>query len=429
MLASVLTTFEHESLRVGDATAGGVTSVEAARLLQLATARPGFCTPGHQSVRLAQYAGLVNMGGRVLEVLPKVGEADSRTESRGTFLRMLQLAQDIPVFSREGVDHGLQQRSLLSVFVAAYLSALSQLVRAGLLRRYRPEVDDLRVIRGRLLVTRQASVHGMRPDVLACGYDDLTIDNPWNQVLRAALHLARPWVSGISDNTRWLEMAASFAEVTPRRDALELTASLVPDRQVQRYSSAIRWASLILRLLSPSLRAGRVDAPELLFDMNRLFETSVATVLKRECRAIGLRVSTQENDLHLADTTTKLQAPVFRLRPDLVIRDEARIVAVADTKWTRISPTANGLLIPDEAHVYQMNAYASAYPCKDFYLVYPWHEGLAGARSSSFVLRGSGAVQRTLHVLCLDVGNEGFPVGTGAWPWTANGGRAASEHG
>ena len=163
-----------------------------------------------------------------------------------------------------------------------------------------------------------------------------------------------------------------------------------------RYSSAIRWAILILRLLSPNLRAGRVEAPELLFDMNRLFESSVATVLKRECRARGLRVSTQESDLHLAATDTKPQGLVFRLRPDLVIRDEARIVAVADTKWTRIWPTPNGLLIPDEAHVYQMNAYASAYSCKDFYLVYPWHEGLAGARSSSFVLRGGSVIRCAL---------------------------------
>ena len=418
MPASTLTAYEHDSLRVGADSTAGLAASEAARLLELAKARPGFCTPGHHSVRLAQYAGLVNIGARVLEVLPKVGESTDPSQSRGTFLRMLQLAQGVPVFSRDAVQHGLQERSLLSVFVAAYLVELSKLVRAGLLRRYRTEVDDLRVIRGRLLVGRQASVHGMRPDILACRYDDLTIDNPWNQICRAALHLARPWVSGLADNRRWLELAAALDDVSPRRDALELLGSLVHDRQVQHYSAAIRWAGLILRLLSPNLRAGKNEAPELLFDMNRLFEASVASVLTRQCRALGLSVSTQEAEHHLADTYSKHDAPVFRLRPDLVIRKQKQVVAVADTKWTRISPTAKGRLVPEEAHVYQMNAYASAYDCEDFYLVYPWHPDVSNAQRSSFVLRGFGAKRTRLHVLCLDVGNEGFPIGSGQWPWT-----------
>ena len=419
MPASTLTAYEYDALKIGGDSTAALAPSEAARLLELARARPGFCTPGHHSIRLAQYAGLVNIGARVLEVLPKVGEAGDAGQSRGTFLRMLQLAQGVPVFSQDSVQHGLQQRSLLSIFVAAYLVELSKLVRAGLLRRYRTEVDDLRVIRGRVLVSRQASVHGMRSDVLACRYDDLTVDNPWNQICRAALHVARPWVSGLVDNRRWLELAAALDEVSPRRDALELLGSLVPDRQVQHYSTAIRWAGLILRLLSPNLRAGKNEAPELLFDMNRLFEESVKSVVTAECRSAGLSVSAQEHDLHLAHTDTEIQTPIFRLRPDLVIREQARIVAVADTKWARIWPTAKGQLVPEEAHVYQLNAYASAYACDDFYLVYPWHAGLSGAKASSFVLRGAGNRRPRLHVLCMDVGNEGFPVGSGQWPWHA----------
>lgn len=419
MLASTLTAYEHDSLRVGADSTATLVASEAARLLELAKARPGLCTPGHHSIRLAQYAGLVTIGARVLEVLPKVGECPEPGQSRGTFLRMLQLAKGVPVFSRDAVQHGLQQRSLLSVFVAAYLVELSKLVRAGLLRRYRTEVDDLRVVRGRLLVGRQASVNGMRPDMLACRYDDLTIDNPWNQICRAALHAARPWVSGLVDNRRWLELAAALDEVSPRRDALYSLEGLVPDRQVQHYSAAIRWAGLILRLLSPNLRAGKNEAPELLFDMNRLFEESVKSVLTAECRSLGLTVSAQEHDLHLAHIHSETQIPIFRLRPDLVIREQTRVVAVADTKWTRIWPTAKGRLVPEEAHVYQMNAYASAYDCDDFYLVYPWHAGLSGAKASSFVLTRNGNRRPRLHVLCLDVGSEGLPVANGSWPWKA----------
>src|SRR3546814_17728783 len=74
---------------------------EAARLLELGVSRPGFCTAGHRSVKLAQYAGLVNLDGRMLEVLPKVGDDAGPAGSRGTFLRMLRLASDVPLRSEE----------------------------------------------------------------------------------------------------------------------------------------------------------------------------------------------------------------------------------------------------------------------------------------------------------------------------------------
>lgn len=415
MSTSVVTAFEHGTLQVGEPSGTSVTRLEADRLLAIAGTKPGFCTAGHRSVRLAQHAGLVNMGGRVLEVLPKAGEHVDVARSRGTFLRLLHLADGLPPLPQANVGHSLQRQTLLAVFVSTFIDALVKVVRAGLLRRYRSEVDDLRVMRGRLLVTRQAATHGMRPDVLACRYDNLTIDNPWNQVLRAALHVSRPCLNGVADQRRWLELGAAFDEVTLRRDAVDVMKSLVPDRQVQHYATVMRWAALILKLLSPNVRAGKSEAPALLFDMNRLFEMAVARQLTRECAGRGRRVSAHDSDLHLSHLDGDAGVPTFRLRPDLVVRDEAQVLAVADTKWTRLKVDARGRLMPEESHVYQMNAYASAYSCSDFYLLYPWHDGLAGASNTSFFLRGHRNTPTRLHVLCLDVAEDGLPVRSGRW--------------
>src|SRR3546814_239470 len=204
---------------------------EAARLLELGVSRPGVCTAGHRSVKLAQYAGLVNLDGRMLEVLPKVGDDAGPAGSRGTFLRMLRLASDVPLFSRGNASHDVHRQALLGVFVSAFMDELVHLVRGGLLRRYQSRAGDLRVVRGRLQVGRQAAAHGMRPDLLACRFDELTADNAWNQVLCSALAAVRPWIDNIADGRRWLELAQAFDEVTPCRDALSLVRALTPDRQ------------------------------------------------------------------------------------------------------------------------------------------------------------------------------------------------------
>ncbi|WP_396617310.1 McrC family protein [Lysobacter soli] len=416
MAPHMLTAGEHQTLSVGDG--GDLTSAEAAVLASLAQQRRGFCTLGHRSLKLAQYVGLVNLGGRVLEVLPKIGEDADAAKGRGTLLRLLRLAYDLPVFEHGGVGHGLQQRDLLDVFVLAYLRALLQLVRAGLLRRYRTEEDDLGVVRGRMMLGRQVAVHAMRIDRVACRFDELSIDNPWNQVLKAALFAARPWARGLESGRLWLEMAAALDGVSVRRDALELLAMLVPDRQVHHYTGALRWAGWILKLLSPDLRGGGSQAPELLFDMNRLFEASVAALLRRRAFAAGWHLSAQDDGFNLATLESEPGRSYFRLRPDLVLREGTRVLVVADTKWSRLEIDRVGRLVPDVAHVYQLHAYASVYPCEEVTLIYPWHRGLEGAHPTAFRLPACGTRQPMLRIICIDVAGDDMPfrvVGSGCY--------------
>lgn len=67
----ILSFREHQSIPVDDGLSGeGITSLEADRLAKLGEERPGFFERGYRQVRLAQYCGIVNLGERILEVLP-----------------------------------------------------------------------------------------------------------------------------------------------------------------------------------------------------------------------------------------------------------------------------------------------------------------------------------------------------------------------
>lgn len=406
MESSALTAYEYQWLSIGDGVASSLTPTEAETLVELGRARPGFATLGHRAVRLTQYVGLVNLGGRVLEVLPKLGATDDAGACRGTLLRMLRLAHDTPLFSRDDVGHDLRRQTLLEIFVAAYLQALAMLVRAGLTRRYRSVEDDIGTIRGRFLLARQVTVHALRPDRLACRFDELVVDNPWNQVLKAALVVVRPWARSLDSGRRWLELAAAFEEVSTPADPMGLIGGLVADRQVQHYATALHWAGWILRLLSPNLRAGKSRAPELLFDMNQLFEAAVASRLRERAHSQGFRMVAQDVGRHLARSDSQESRPYFGVRPDIVLREDARIIAVADTKWSFIDRDLTGRLVPPEGHVYQLNAYASVYPCEELVLIYPWHAGQRDAQPTAFRLPSLADRKPILHVVCIDVGSD-----------------------
>lgn len=405
-----LSVFEHQRVVIAE-TAGPdrLSAAEAARLVSLSEERPGFCTMGNQSLRVAQYAGLVGMGSRVLEILPKVevGEGDV-PKGRGIFLRLLRLATHLKMHPSDHASQDLRHQSLLEVFISAYLESVSQLVRTGLMRRYQQIEEDLNLIRGRLRLERQASTLALRHDRLACRYDELSADNAWNQVLKTALHAVKPWISSIDLGRRRMELFAAFDEVSLRTVAPAEIDVLVFDRQAARYQTAIDWAGCILRLLSPNLRAGHNDAQGLVFDMNQLFEAAMLKLLRqRASLRCELRVEGQAVGRHLA-TVAGDTREAFRLRPDIVIRRDEECMAVADTKWCRLEMDSAARLKPSEAHVYQMHAYASVYPCEDFSLIYPWHSGLAKARPTSFDLPRIGDRQPRLHIATVDVGSDGF---------------------
>lgn len=403
MVPRILTAFEHESIPVGGG--DGLSPAEADELAAVGELRPGFCERGYRSVRLAQYCGVVRLGERVLEVLPKVEDGARPETSRGVLLRLLGLSRFTPVFERDEAGQAVREAPLIEVFIAAYFDRVFDIARGGLLRRYQVEEDDVQHVRGRIVTTRQFCTLANRPDRIACRYDDLTADNVWNQVLKQALVAVRPWIASDTLVRRWVELTAVLSEVTHKQRPLAAIERLQYDRQATRYRPAITWAAWILGTLSPALRAGERQAPALLFDMNRLFESAVASVFRAWLRGCAtLAVHEQEREHYLA----RLESPnrqVFGLRPDIVVRQRGDVLAICDAKWKRLAVgRPGGYLLPPADDVAQMHAYASSLGCSELALVYPWHSGLTGSPETRFVLPGDRAAR--IAVVCIDVGAD-----------------------
>ena len=413
MRPQYLTALEHEPLTIGnDGSPGCVTPAEADRLVVLGEMRPGFCQRAHRSIRLAQYCGIVGLGGRILEILPKVDDRLPPEECRGVLLRLLRAAGAFPLFSHLEVGQRLQQATLLEVFITAFFDAVTAIVRAGLLRRYHEREEDLRLVRGRIVTNRQFAALANRPDLITCRYDDLSADNAWNRILKAGVLAVGPWISSEALARRCIELRVVFDEVDGSEVTLRSIDRLVFDRHGERYRAAIGWARWILSLLSPSLRAGAQLAPSLLFDTNLLFQSAIASRLRRRLRAHSptTRVETQVVGQHLAVVAHGSDRRAFALRPDIVLRTDGQVATICDTKWKHVGISRHHDLVPTEADMYQMHAYAAAFGCGELALIYPWHEGLSESRETSFDLPVRNGSSPRVSVVCIDVRSDRFSV-------------------
>jgi 5-methylcytosine-specific restriction enzyme subunit McrC len=385
-----VTVLEHEVIRVFDSdpvpdvladVATWLTEVEAQALLSLNDLRRGFCQRVSGGIKLAQHCGIVRLSTCVVEVLPKVGMADSRTineleRSRGALLAMLHSARQVAITKVGTAPQQSVSAPLLDIFIEAFLHCALDQARRGLISRYVVHADDLSVIKGRFQAHGHVRRNLVRPHLLHCEYDEFTADNAYNRAVRATLNVCRTWVSTASTQRLWFETHARYASISSVRVLAKDVTSLPRDRTTQRYDPLLTWCELILATTSPAMSSGTTHAPGLLFDMNKLFEAHVAK-LEDDAAGPDQSVVRQGPPLHLGvrDATN-----VFLLKPDITVwkvdQNGARlgIDRVVDAKWKRLNP-----YVPDygvnEGDVYQLLAYATRYGCTNLELAYPMPDG------------------------------------------------------
>jgi 5-methylcytosine-specific restriction enzyme subunit McrC len=401
----VLQVFEDQKIKIGLGEFA-LSQAEGERLTLIGEHHPGLCVRGQDWICVSGHSGIVSLGSRSLEILPKIGDSTDAARSRDSLLRMLLVTRHLPL-RHHSVQQGLARQTLLDVFIAAFLESVAEVVRGGLMRRYSSYADDQVVVRGRIQLDRQLTINANRMDRVACAFDELEVDNPWNRLVKSALRAVRPWITSVATGRKWRELMIIFDEVSDI-DATRQTWQLaVKDRHAVRYEDCLEWTRLILETLSPNVRSGNASAPGLLFDMSVLFQDTVVSVLQSHTATGGLTVAPQDTGRHLGRTEQGSFA--FPLRPDVVLRDGARPLAIVDAKWKRVNAGVYGSLSPSPADVYQMHAYAAAYDCAELFLIYPRPE-FAPREHARFVLNRSTIPHPRLHVGFVDLRADPFAL-------------------
>ncbi len=127
-------------------------------------------------------------------------------------------------------------------------------------------------------------------------------------------------------------------------------------------------------------------APEgfsLLFPMNDLFEKYVAALMRKALAGSGIEVVDQGGHRAClgAFTGEHLESgDVFRTKPDIILRQSGRLLAIIDTKWKKLATNPldrkHGV---SQADVYQLMAYARLYA---HFPLFDWHGILRSSHSA-----------------------------------------------
>lgn len=425
-----LTVREWGAAKVGkDSSTGHFTDKQAVALCKAARAHPNANIHGtnvlidrRDHLVAQQMVGVLSASGCSLEILPKLDpdrpeptddndRGSERRDERIRLVRMLDVAFDLGLSAGKADSMAHKANSLLEILIANFSDKLLEQVRRGLPRRYLQREDDLPALRGRLDTVRQFTRNAVRPDRLACRFDQLEADTPLLRIMASAVPFLHRHARH-QENRRKLGELRHWLHEVPQMPIAQLPWKDVRiTRANQRWGELHRLAELLLRREWQGVdrEADGAMGITLLFPMNDLFEKYVAAMLRRAMAPHGIRVLEQGGHRRCLGQWNK-GAPLatnagraLATKPDIRLLRGDDLLAVIDIKWKKmISPThkSQGLR---QADVYQLMAYARLYDRANVALLYPSLPGKGSKLHDPYTIAGGN---ERLDVMSVDISSN-----------------------
>ena len=338
------------------------------------TARKGI----GEIITAKNYVGIITMkDGTTIEILPKIySEIDndeSGARTKKLLIEMLKTLRDTPYKTLQTSNVNIEKMNIFEIFIRMFIDELFFVVKRGLKCSYETVEENAHFFKGKMKFSHQIKFNLAHKERNYVEYDAFTVNRPENRLLKATLQYLYKHSSSTKNRTDIKSLLNSFGEIEASVDYKADFAKYVPDRNMKDYTTALMWSKVFLMGKSFTSFAGSEVAVALLFPMETVFESYVATLLKKVLIPKGYAVSTQDRKYHLFDEPDKK----FLMKPDIVITKKSDGTKyIMDTKWKILSESKANYGI-SQADMYQMYAYQKKYSSENVTLLYPKTENLS----------------------------------------------------
>jgi 5-methylcytosine-specific restriction enzyme subunit McrC len=321
---------------------------------------------GYHRAKATQFVGVIQLGGVSLEILPKVeSEAEEADEVRSNLLWFLSCAGEVPCRERDLAALKTRKAPLLDALTAIFATRLWDELLRGVSRAYVPREENLRRLKGRLVIPLQVTRNAAHRERFVCRFDEFSEDTPLNQVLRCVseILLRGTRVSAARDVlSRCVEVLDGVTVIAADR-ARVVASRIVLDRAAARFAPLLSFARMVLASRSAEVIAGETSTFSLLFDMNQVFEGLVTYLVSRVVQQefpeweVHPQGHGEQRHLFAGDGSLRHLLP---LMPDVLLKGPDGRYGVIDAKWKRIGLKDRGKG-PRREDLYQLHGYGTRY--------------------------------------------------------------------
>ena len=335
-----------------------------------------------RTITAKNYVGVITMeDGTSIEILPKIYSTEAVTEAKvkKLLIDMLQTLRNAPFKNLQNTNVNVEKLNIFEIFIRMFIDEVFYIVKRGLKCDYETLQSNGNVFKGKMIFAGQIKYNYAHKERCYVEYDEFNTNRAENKILKATLNYLYKCTSSSRNKTDLKTLLSAFNDVDESKDYKADFDKIVPDRKTSDYQTALLWSKVFLMGKSFTSFSGSEVAFALLFPMETLFESFIATKLKKALSQTGYILSAQDKTYHLFDTPKK-----FLMKPDIVIKNkEQKRVLVMDTKWKVLADAKANYGI-SQADMYQMYAYQNKYHSENVTLLYPLTEKVEQGNSIEF---------------------------------------------
>ena len=247
-----------------------------------------------------------------------------------------------------------------------FLNELEYIFKRGFYKKYVQKEENIRFLKGKLLIGKQVQNDIKKNVRFACSYGDLTFNNLENQIILKAVTLLIPLIR-FNEDIRWnllrfshlLKEEVSLENIVPE-DCNKIQFSRLNDY----YAPIIQLSKVILRnYFIRSTSAGESIGFNFIVNMNKVYEDFITELIEE--------VTEEQSRDYVVERQERFDSLVRERRivgrPDVILRKKNtdKYPYIIDAKYKRED---------NNADYYQIIAYSLMIPsATDCYLIYPKH--------------------------------------------------------
>lgn len=348
--------FEYQKIRYDDTNAFKKNHFDAMVLFNEKNQNK-YYTIIHKGVLFNSYVGVIQIGGLTIEILPKADKSDSPDKKtwQGVLLNMLRICKHINIDNVSETNLKKRYNSILDIYFEMYLTEIENLVKRGLIKKYRRVQSNQLALKGKLVFSQNIQKNVVHKERFYCEHQVYDKDHLLHQILLKGLNILENLVDvALKDKVnRLLFEFADYKDIPINSSHFD---KIVSDRKNIPYERALNIAKMLILNYSPNLNSGNNNMLTLLFDMNKLWEEYIYRILQNN-KPAGFKVNFQNKTAFWESKT---------IRPDIVITSDKEETFVIDTKWKIIDAKK-----PSDDDLKQMFTYNLHWEAEKSMLLYP----------------------------------------------------------
>ena len=354
-------------------------------------------------ITVKNYVGVITMDdGTSIEILPKIYSKENFTDGKvkQLLIDMLKTLRNAPFKNLQNTNVNIEKLNIFEIFIRMFIDEVFFIVKRGLKCDYETVQSNGNVFKGKMIFAGQIKYNYAHKERCFVEYDEFNTNRAENKILKATLSYLYRNTTSSRNKTDIKTLLNAFSEVDETKNYKSDFDKIVPDRKTTDYRTALMWSKVFLMGKSFTSFAGSEVAFALLFPMETLFESYIATQLKKQLNGMGYTLSAQDKTYHLFDEPKK-----FLMKPDIVIKHkETDRIFVMDTKWKVLSDSKANYGI-SQADMYQMYAYQNKYHSENVTLLYPLTEKVEQNKNIEFYAN-DGTLIRVRFIDLFDLNNS-----------------------